>query len=493
MGKLEVSFDDSYACPLEPNLYGHFIEHLGRCIYEGIWVGERSEIPNTRGIRSDVVAALRKMKAPVIRWPGGCFADDYHWRDGIGPREDRPRRLNYWWGGEEPNHFGTHEFIDLCRQVGAEPYVCLNVGSGSPAEAAAWMEYCNYGGQTTLARQRAANGHPEPFGVRYWGVGNENWGCGGRFAPEDYAREYRRFACYLRGRSGGVELIACGHTTADWNHRFLEALGDLGLLDHLSIHRYYNCGAAVEFSEAEYYNLYARALEVEADIVRAAATLGAFNRTGRKIGIVVDEWGVWHPEARRENGLFQRGTLRDALVAASVLDAFHRQAHRLSMANIAQAINVLQAVCQTDGEAMWLTPTWHVFEFYKSHGGNLRARCEFHGVGTIEARGADGRVVSLPMVSASASFDRAGRRVVLTIHNRHLAETVDVRVKCPGVVERARGRVLTSQDVRDHNSRGAPRRVRPGRIELEVRRRGVVVVLPPHSLVVMTVLLKGAG
>ncbi len=489
MGKVKVSFDEAYACRIEPNLYGHFIEHLGRCIYEGIWVGEASEIPNTRGIRSDAATALRRLKAPVIRWPGGCFADDYHWRDGIGPGDQRPRRLNYWWGGEEPNHFGTHEFIDLCRQVGAEPYVCLNVGSGSPAEAAAWMEYCNYGGDTTLARERALNGHPEPFDVRFWGVGNENWGCGGRLAPEDYAREYRRFACYLRGRGGKTELIACGHNTPDWNHRFLETLGDLHMLDHLSIHRYYNCGHATEFTDTEYYNLYPRALAVEADVAHAAAALDVFNRTGRKIGVIVDEWGVWHPEARRESGHFQRNTLRDALVAASVLDAFHRQAHRLTMANIAQAINVLQAVCQTDGAAMWLTPTWHVFEFYKAHMGNLRARCDLDGVATFEAKGADGRAVSMPVVSASASLGTTSRRLVLTAHNRHLAEPCELRVECPALVQKASGRVLTSRDVRDYNDQKTPRRVRPRRLAVETRRRGIVVNLPPHSLMVATIRL----
>jgi len=491
MAKLTVRLDDRMAI-ISPMLYGHFIEHLGRCVYEGIWVGEDSPIPNTRGVRNDTVEALRKLAAPVLRWPGGCFADDYHWRDGVGPRAERPRRMNLWWRGEESNHFGTHEFIDLCRQVGAEPYVCLNVGSGTPEEASAWLEYCNHDGNTTRAWERAANGHAAPFGVRYWGVGNENWGCGGRFAPDDYAREYRRFACYLRGRSATpIELIACGHTSPDWNRRFLETLGDLNQIDHLSVHRYYNCGHATDFSDTEYYNLYPRALQVEADILDAATALALYNKTGRQIGVIVDEWGVWHPEARQEVGHFQRNTLRDALVAAAVFDVLNRHADKVTMANIAQTLNVLQAVCQTDGEALWLTPTYHAYALYKPHMGNAAVQIDLDDIPAVEARAANGRTVSLPVVSASASIDETGKTVVVTLQNLHLADPLPCTIRLRGgSIAKASAQILTAKDVRDHNDAETPRNVRAKRFKVEAKGTTLRTTIPPHALVSARVTLK---
>ena len=490
MATLVVRLDDPIGT-IAPNVYGHFAEHLGRCIYEGLWVGEDSPIPNTRGIRHDTVAALKALGAPVIRWPGGCFADDYHWRDGGGPRADRPRRMNVWWHDEESNHFGTHELVDLCRQTGAAPYVCLNVGSGSPEEAAAWIEYCNQAGNTSRTQQRGANGHPEPFAIPYWGVGNENWGCGGRFDPEDYAREYRRFACYLRGRSSTpIQLIACGHTAPDWNRKFLDTLGDLRTLDHLSIHRYYNCGHAIDFSDTEYYNLYPRALQVEADIAAAATALRLYNSTGRPIGVIVDEWGVWHPEAKGQSGLHQRNTLRDALVAAAVFDAFNRHADVLTMANIAQTINVLQCVCQTDGEAMWLTPTYHAFELYRDHMGASSLRLALDDVPTVEARAADGRAVDQPTISASASLSPGGRSVALTLQNLHLADpcdcTIALRDASPETVS---ARILTSDSVRDVNGPDAPDKVRPADFAIALDGATLRATLPPHALVAATVRL----
>ena len=227
---------------INPNIYGHFAEHLGRCIYEGVWVGTNSSIPNTNGIRNDVIDALKMMKPPVIRWPGGCYADDYHWQNGIGPREKRPRTVNVHWGQViDTNEFGTHEFIEFCRLVGAEPYICGNVGSGSPDEMRNWVEYCNFSGDSTLARQRAENGHPEPFKVKYWGVGNENWGCGGNFAPEDYAIEYKRFSTFLFDFYGApLYLIACGPSGNDtnWTHKFFEKLGRYRRIHGFSAHYY---------------------------------------------------------------------------------------------------------------------------------------------------------------------------------------------------------------------------------------------------------------
>ena len=491
MAKVTVRLDDRMAT-ISPMIYGHFAEHLGRCIYEGLWVGEESAIPNTQGVRNDTVAALHKLAAPVIRWPGGCFADDYHWRDGIGPREERPRRLNIWWHDEESNHCGTHEFVDLCRQADAEPYVCLNVGSGTPEEAASWVEYANCSRNTSLAQERGLNGSPEPFGIRYWGVGNENWGCGGRFDPDDYAREYRRFACYLRGRSSSrIELIACGHTGPEWNRKFLETLGDVGMLDHLSIHRYYKCGDAVDFSDTEYYNLFPRALQIEGDIVDAANAIALYNKTGRQIGVIVDEWGVWHPEARNDTGLCQRNTLRDALTCAAVFDAFNRHADKVTMANIAQTINVLQCLCQTDGAAMWLTPTYHAFDLYQPHMGNDGVRLDLDGVPTVSARGGDGREVALPVVSASASVDAAGKEAVLTLQNLHLTESCDCRIRLRGgSIAKASARILTAKDVRDHNGPDAPGKVKPKRFVVDAKATTLRAEVPPHALVSVKIRLK---
>ena len=490
MAKLTVRLDDRIGT-IHPNVYGHFAEHLGRCIYEGLWVGDDSPIPNTHGIRHDTVAALKKLGAPVIRWPGGCFADDYHWHDGIGPRSERPRRLNLWWPAEESNEFGTHEFIDLCRQTAAEPYICLNVGSGTPEEAAGWIEYCNCAKNTTRAQQRAANGHPEPFAIRYWGVGNENWGCGGRFAPDDYAREYRRFACYLRGRSSTpIELIACGHTTPDWNRKFLETLGDLHMVDHLSVHRYYHCGHAVDFSDTEYYNLFPRALEIENDITEAATAIQLYNRTDKKIGVIVDEWGVWHPEAKGDSGLTQRNTLRDALAAAAVFDAFNRHADVLAMANLAQTINVLQCLAQTDGAAMWLTPTYHAFALYHGHMGRDAVRVELDDVPVVQAWTGDGRAIGLPVVSASASVDADGKAMLVTFQNLHLTDECPCTVALKGArIAKATAKVLTARSVRDVNSADAPSKVRPKRFAAETTARTLRAAVPPHSLVSVEVRL----
>src|SRR5688572_1280974 len=243
---------------ISPLLHGHFVEHLGRCCNEGLWVGPDSSIPNRGGFRNDVVDALARLGLPVLRWPGGCYADTYHWRDGIGAYADRSRTLGESCGLSvvEDNGFGTHEFIDLCRQVGAEPYLAGNVGSGSPREMMEWVEYCNGSLDTSLVRERIANGHPPPMGVRFWGVGNENWGCGGNYDPEDYAKEFRRFATFLRMADSEIELVACGDNKREWNLRVLETLkDDLKYLDHLSVHQYYKSGAATGFSEDDHYRL----------------------------------------------------------------------------------------------------------------------------------------------------------------------------------------------------------------------------------------------
>ncbi|MBM3189094.1 MAG: alpha-N-arabinofuranosidase, partial [Chloroflexi bacterium] len=292
--RITVCLDEPIAT-IQPQVYGHFAEHLGGCIYEGIWVGEDSPIPNVGGIRSDVVRAMHKIHPPVVRWPGGCFADDYHWQDGIGPRIVRPRRVNIWWGESiESNAFGTHEFVAFCRLIGAAPYICGNVGSGSPRELRDWVEYCNFPGGTTLSDQRAANGSPEPFQVKYWGVGNENWGCGGNFCPEDYAAEYKRFTTYLRDLGGtALYLVACGPSgnRPDWTRRFFDKLGSYSRIHAFAAHYYCGtAGAATEYTVDQWYELLHRGIQMEKLVVQQRAILDGYDPE-RKIGLIVDEWG----------------------------------------------------------------------------------------------------------------------------------------------------------------------------------------------------------
>ncbi len=439
---------------INPNVYGHFAEHLGRCIDEGTWVGDDPAIANEAGIRMDVVEALRAINPPVLRWPGGCFADAYDWRDGIGPRDQRPRRINVWWNKEEDNQFGTDEFARFCRMIGAEAYICGNVGSGNPRELMAWVEYCNYDGDTTLARERRANGNPEPHKVKYWGIGNENWGCGGHYDADVYAREYRRFAGYVQLMDPTIELIACGFNP-DWNLDFLNTIKRIDLVNQFSLHHYYKCGPGTGFSEEQYYGLFPRALEVENHIRALGQLLGHFER-GRRVGIAVDEWGVWHPEA--DVGLYQPNTLRDALSAAVVFDAFHWQAGFVSMANIAQLINVLQCLIQTAGAAMWKTPTYHVYDLYQPHMGNISlrtdVRCDRHEFTVEDQR------QSVSLLSASASSDADSGETVLSVTNVHLTEEAEITVRLhAGAAATGTLRILTADEADDVNSAATPEKV----------------------------------
>src|SRR4051794_41066422 len=294
---------DEPGATIRPELYGHFAEHLGACVDEGLWVGEGSSIPNIGGLRSDIIEALRRLHVPVLRWPGGCFADDYHWQDGIGPRKDRPRRVNLWWGRTiETNEFGTHEFINLCRLIGAQPYLAGNLGSGSPGELRDWLEYCNFAGTSALAKQRASNGSPQPFDVRYWGVGNEAWGCGGNFGPEDYASEYKRFATYLNGFSETKPyLIACGPDSgraqfhSDWTRRFFDKLARDGKVDRVhSFAAHYYCGTAgtaTDYSTDQWYELIEKASRIEQVITTHRTIMDEYDPQ-RKVGLILDEWGT---------------------------------------------------------------------------------------------------------------------------------------------------------------------------------------------------------
>jgi alpha-L-arabinofuranosidase len=475
------------------NIYGHFAEHLGRCIYDGIWVGEDSAIPNTLGFRNDVIAALRQMKPPVIRWPGGCFADDYHWQDGIGPRSERPRRINIHWGEViETNQVGTQEFVQFCRLVGAEPYLCGNVGSGTVRELRDWVEYCNFpyaneAEASTWARQRARDGSPEPLNIRYWGVGNENWGCGGNFSPEDYGTEFRRYASFVRGFGKGLFVIACGPSSNDveWTNRFFRKLKK-DYWEFHNIHGYaahYYCGtagSATEYTEEEWYHLLDKGLKMEQLVVQQRAAMDAFDPT-RQIGLIVDEWGTWHPVEKGTNPafLYQQNSIRDAVVAASSLDIFNRHADKVVMANIAQTVNVLQAMVLTEGDRMLITPTGHVYAMYAPHQGgrSLRILIETPDI-TYEYKSKSG---SIPVIAGSASIK--DQHVFLTLTNSHATEEVEVTVNLLG---EARAAVCSANvmagEIHAHNTFDAPTTVQPVQAQAVIDGGNVRVVLPPASV-----------
>ncbi|MBC7234709.1 MAG: alpha-N-arabinofuranosidase [Chloroflexi bacterium] len=473
---------------INPNIYGHFAEHLGACIYDGIWVGPDSGIPNIDGIRRDVVDALKKLNPPVIRWPGGCFADDYHWQDGIGPREARPRRVNIWWGEDiETNAFGTHEFIRFCRLVGAEPYLCGNVGSGSPRELRDWVEYCNFPGGSTLAQERSANGSPEPFRVRYWAVGNENWGCGGRFCPEDYAAEYKRFSTYLRDFQGApLFLIACGPSgnDADWTHRFFNKLGSYRRIHGFAAHYYCRtAGTATEYTVDQWYQLLRRSRNMEALIKQQRAIMDGYDPQ-RQIGLIVDEWGTWHPPepGRHPRHLWQQNTMRDALVAASTLDIFNRHADKVVMGNIAQTINVLQAMILTDGPRMLTTPTYHVYEMYKEHQGGTAVQTSFESP-SISFRGDEG-ADTMPALDGSASLK--GNALTLSVVNFNAQEPLEATVELrEGRLRTGRVRLLYAHDIHAHNTFEAPRTVEPSAEPLDRQGSAWPFTFPPASVTVL--------
>ena len=476
---------DEVVTTINPNIYGHFAEHLGRCIYDGIWVGHDSAVPHDDGYRKGVLDALKRLKAPVIRWPGGCFADAYHWRNGVGPVEERPQQWNLWWEQEEPNTFGTDEFLGFCEKVGAAPYICVNVGSGSPEEAVAWMEYCNSTHHTDLTRLRAENGHPEPYGVRYWGVGNENWGCGGSFDPESYAKEYRTFATYLRRASAGtdVQLIACGHTAGNWNARFLEVLRDrLQLVDHISIHHYFSAGGDVEFPDKAYYKLLADISSLEKEMQDAVKAIDRFTGGKRSLGLIVDEWGVWHPQARTQNGLEQQNTLRDAIFAACVLNLFNRYASRIPMTNLAQTINVLQCIAFTRGANTVLTPTYHVYDLYKTHMGAQLVAVEVDAPSVSVTKSRKRKPEDMPIIDVSASVK--GKSLFVTVVNKGLESPAEVEIELWGDARFRSAKLaeLSASDVRDHNDFEQPAKVKPTSGKVEATGRRFRHTLRAHSV-----------
>ncbi|WP_203580732.1 alpha-N-arabinofuranosidase [Microbacterium hibisci] len=478
------------------HLYGHFAEHLGRCIYGGFYVGEDSEIPNERGIRLDVVEALKGIGIPNLRWPGGCFADEYHWRDGIGPKESRPRMVNTHWGDiVENNHFGTHEFMDLCEMLGADAYVSGNVGSGSVQEMSEWVEYLTRDGDSPMASLRRQNGRDEPWTVPFWGIGNEAWGCGGNFTAPQFAAEARRYATFCRDHGGNkLYRIAAGASDDDvsWTTALMEALNCLGcqrdpknIFQAISFHYYTlagtweHKGSATSFSTDEYYATMSKAQDVDR-IIRAHARIMDAYDPGKKVGLVLDEWGTWWDveEGTNPGFLYQQNTVRDALVAAVHFDAFHRNADRLVMANIAQTVNVLQAMLLTDAAtgALVLTPTYHVFEMNRGH--HDATSLAVHVLDAPEPRDADGR----PLQVLSASASTTGSTALLSLSNLDAEASLTIEVDLRGrPVASASARVLTGDSAAAHNTAEAPDAVAPVALETELDAGTLRVTLPAHS------------
>ena len=472
------------------NIYGHFAEHLGRLIYGGLWVGEDSQVPNTRGIRNDIVAALKKLNIPVLRWPGGCFADEYHWRDGVGPRDKRPRRINTWWGNlVETNAFGTHEFMDLCEMIGADAYIGGNVASGTPQEMMEWVEYMTSDSNSTLANLRRQNGREKPWRVPYFGVGNENWGCGGNMRPEYYADEYRRFATFVKDYSGNhVQRIASG--ASDENYQWTEVLMSQAArqMHGLSLH-YYTLptsnwdkkGSATQFGEDEWHATLARTLRMDEFIQKHRAIMDKYDPQN-KVGLMVDEWGTWYDaEPGQEMGaLYQQSSMRDAIVAGINLNIFHHHSARVQMANIAQMVNVLQAVILTDKERMILTPTYHVFEMYKVHQGATLIPVEMSAPNYTRGK------ASVPSLHASASRDRAGK-LHLSLVNLDPNRPVQVLTRLVGPTMRnLTGRLLTAQAMNTINTFDKPDLIKPAEFTgFKLDGAQLTLSLPSKSIVVL--------
>jgi alpha-L-arabinofuranosidase len=478
-------------------LYGQFAEHLGRGIYDGIWVGPDSEIPNTRGFREDVLSALQELHIPVIRWPGGCFADEYNWRDGIGPPDERPVRINTHWGwADETNAFGTHEFMDLIELLGSEAYIAGNVGSAAPREMAQWLEYMTADNDTELANLRRANGREEPWVVNFFGVGNETWGCGGNMSPEYYTDLFNRYSTFLKSPPGRpVKKIASGGSNeqTNWTTALIAGnvneFGNRRELDGIS-HHYYTLptdtwsrkGSAIGFPEEEWISTLDNAMRIDEYLTLNEAVLDEYDPDGH-VGLYLDEWGTWYDADPDYDGgvLYQQNSIRDALVAALSFNIFHRHTPRLHMANIAQTVNVLQAVILTRGDEMILTPTYHAFSMYRPFHDSTFVPVTLDGGERYELGGR-----SVPHVSATSALTADGQLLVALV-NLHAKKAVDVAVDVTGF--RAMGataQVLTGDAIDAHNTFENPGAVAPSNLAVEINDRQVHTQLPARSVSVIT-------
>jgi len=473
---------------INKEIYGHFAEHLGRCIYGGIYVGEDSNIPNVRGFRDDVIGALKDMQIPLLRWPGGCFADTYHWKDGIGPREDRPSIVNVHWGGvTEDNSFGTHEFLDFCELIDAEAYININVGSGTVQEASEWVEYVTSSNMSPMTELRKKNGREEPWDVKYWGIGNENWGCGGNMTPEYYADLYNRFASYCRGN---LYRIAGGPNSFDYNWMDVimeKTTRHRHLVQGVSLHYYTlqtgnwgDKGNATGFGEKEWIETMDQTLRMETLVSRQSTIMDKYD-PNKQIGLVVDEWGNWFnvEEGTNPGFLYQQNSLRDALVAGINLNIFNNHADRVKMANIAQMVNVLQSVILTKDDEMVLTPTYYVFKMYSVHQDATLVPSNLK----TENYSFDNK--NVPNVHVSASLKEGVLSVTMVNLDPNNSEEIEINIT-GNEYNTASGKIITAENMNDYNDFGKREEVNLQDFELASPKDGKLSIeLPSKSVVLL--------
>ena len=477
---------------ISKNIYGHFAEHLGNCIYSGFYVGDTNKvIPHTAGVRNDIIAALKKLKVANLRWPGGCFADTYHWKDGVGPKANRPAIVNRWWGGvTEDNSFGTHDFLNMCELIGAEPYLAGNVGSGTVQELTDWVQYVNFDGKSSpMSKWRVSNGREKPWKVKLWGVGNEVWGCGGNMRPEFYANIYKQYATFMTdwNNSDSLFRVASGANVDDYNwtevlmrdipRNMVEGVA----LHHYSFVKWSEKGSATDYNEQQYFATMKTALRMEELVTRHSTIMDKYD-PAKRTALVVDEWGGWYNVEPGTNPgfLYQQNTIRDAMIAGVTLNVFHNHCDRVRVANLAQTVNVLQAVILTKNEKMILTPTYHVMEMYNVHQDAtllpVIVKTNDYVLGNEK----------LPAVSVSASKDRNGITHISLV-NIDASKTQDIAIEIRGgQYSSVSGRILTSKKLQDYNSFENPNMIQPANFnEAKLAGNSLQVKLPPFSVVVL--------
>jgi len=477
---------------IDKNIYGHFAEHLGHCIYGGFYIGDSNKtIPHKDGVRLDVIDALKKLKVPVLRWPGGCFADTYHWKDGVGPKKERPSMLNVWWGNvKEDNSFGTNEFLNMCELLGAEPYLSGNVGSGTPQELSDWIKYATHpNGSSPMTDYRQKNGRPNPWKVKFWGLGNEAWGCGGNMKVEYYANVYRQYATFMTNwnNSDRIYRIASGASDDDyhWTEILMKEL-PAGMFDALGLHHYSvinwsKKGSATAFSEEEYFTTMKKALLMEELVTKHSAIMDKYDPQKKK-HLAVDEWGGWYDVEPGTNGafLFQQNTMRDAVLAGATLNIFNNHCDRVKMANLAQIINVLQAVILTKEEKLVLTPTYHVMEMYNVHQDATMLPVEVTSNKYILGKD------TLTAVWASASKDKNGATHISLVNvNAKQAQNVSININGASY-KTVSGRILTSDKLQNYNSFENPNKIVPTTYNgAQLNGSKLNLSIPPYSVVVL--------
>ena len=479
---------DQAEIQISKHIYGHFAEHLGRCIYDGLYVGDNSSISNTDGVRNDIINALKELKIPNLRWPGGCFADIYHWKDAIGPKNERKPIENMSWGNvRENNAFGTHEFLNLCELLGAEPYLAVNMNSGSVQEAVEWIQYVNHeNGASYLTDLRQEYGRDKPWNVKYWGIGNESWDCGGHMTAEYYVNLYKRYATAMTsyGNSEKLYRIAVGPGWDDyeWTETVMKNI-PARRIEGLSIHHYSvfdwsNKGSSYEFTDEQYFKTMNRAWFMEEFVTKNSEVMDKYD-PDKKVALIVDEWGGWY-ESEPQGILYQQNTMRDAMIAGMTLNIFNNHAERVRMANLAQTVNVLQAVILTQEEKMILTPTYHVMEMYKVHQDATLIPVEITSNDFIMN---DQRI---PAVSVSASKDQSGKtHISITNIDNKNEQKIDIDLQ-KSTYKKVSGRILTSANIQDHNSFENPTKITPDSFDKAVIKNGNLVVnMPPNSVVVL--------